>query len=460
MGLQSLYARLPVWGQHAAVTAFGAYWYWARFGGTYAADVAMFEARDRWTAQRWHDWQRAALRELLVDAAAHVPYYRDSWRAAERRAASRGELGALPFLFKDPLRSHPWAFVRDDRRVRRPLVHHTSGSTGTPIASIWTRAEHRRALALREARSARWAGVSFQLPRATVSGRMVEPDPDSRGPYHRYNAVERQVYLSAYHLRAETAAAYLDALLAHDVRWMTGYASTFYFLAQYVLEQGLRAPRLDAIVTTSEPVTPAMRRVMQEAFGGRVYEEYSTVENVVFASECSHGRLHVSPDAGVVEIVRPDGTPCEVGEVGEIAATCLLRSYQPFIRYRLGDLAAWDPAPCPCGRRLPVFREVIGRLEDVLVGPDGRKLMRFSHLFTEQPVREAQVVQEQLDRIRLLVVPAADYTPAVADDMAERLRQRLGPVHVEVELVASLPRTAAGKAKAVVSHLPKSIDRM
>src|SRR5262245_51376103 len=141
MGLQGLYARLPVWGQHAAVTAFGAYWHWSRFGGTYAADVIAFEARDRWTSQQWHDWQQAAIRALVVDAAAHVPYYRETWGPDQLRAAADGELAALPFLFKEPLRRDPWAFVRDDCRVRRPLVHHTSGSTGTPNASIWTRAE-------------------------------------------------------------------------------------------------------------------------------------------------------------------------------------------------------------------------------------------------------------------------------------------------------------------------------
>ena len=81
--------------------------------------------------------------------------------------------------------------------------------------------------------------------------------------------------------------------------------------------------------------------------------------------------------------------------------------------------------------------------------------MRFSHLFLSLPVREAQVVQEQRDRIRILVVPAADYAPAAGEVIAERLRERLGPVNVAIELVASLPRTAAGKTKSVVSHLPR-----
>ena len=48
-----------------------------------------------------------------------------------------------------------------------------------------------------------------------------------------------------------------------------------------------------------------MRQIMEQAFHCKVFEEYSTVENVLFASECEHGRLHVSPDVAVVEILRP-----------------------------------------------------------------------------------------------------------------------------------------------------------
>ncbi len=88
----------------------------------------------------------------------------------------------------------------------------------------------------------------------------------------------------------------------------------------------------------------------------KVYEEYSTVESALFASECEYGRLHVSPEVGIVEILRPDGTPCEPGEIGEVVATCLFRSYQPLIRFKLGDLTAWDPEPCPCGRQMPVIK--------------------------------------------------------------------------------------------------------
>ncbi len=64
-----------------------------------------------------------------------------------------------------------------------------------------------------------------------------------------------------------------------------------------------------------------MRAVMQAAYRCRIFEEYSTVETALFASECEHGRLHVSPDVSITEILRPDGTPCQPGEVGEVVTT-------------------------------------------------------------------------------------------------------------------------------------------
>lgn len=451
-----IYARLPVWGQHVAVSAYGLYWNRLRFGAGYREFVDGYRARDRWSADQWRRWQTEQIGELVRLAAAHVPYYRATWTAAERAAGAAGHLEALPLLGKEPMRADPHAFVRDDVEVSRPLVFHTSGSTGTPIASIWTAREYRNALALREVRSARWAGVSFTRPRATFSGRIVEPDPDSKGPFYRFNIVERQAYLSAFHLRRETAGAYVEALRKHRIEWLTGYAVSFYLLARFMLEDGIAPPRtVRAIVTTSEKVTPGMRETMERAFGCRVFEEYSTVENAVFASECEHHRLHVSPDSGVVELLRPDGSPALPGEPGEVVATCLMRDYQPMIRFRLGDMATWDAEPCPCGRGMPVLREVLGRVEDVVVGPDGREMVRFHGIFTDQPhIREGQIIQETLTRIRVKVVPADGYGATDADNITARMHQRLGTgVEIIVEPVELIPRTKAGKFQPVVSLL-------
>jgi len=449
----SIYKALPVWGQHAAVAAFGLYWHWLRFGPGFDRFVSEYKDRESYGPEDWMRYQQQRLRAVLTVAADQVPYYRHTWSRVEKRAARRGCLAELPLLSKEPLRADPWSFTREDRHPLRPHVFHTSGTTGTPIASIWTTREVRNSLALREARSARWAGVSFQTARATFSGRVVEPDPQSTGPFYRFNAVERQVYLSAFHLRPDTAAAYVSALARHRVQWLTGYAVSYYLLGKFMLEQRLSPPPIRAIITTSEKVTPEMRQVMERAFRCKVFEEYSTVENAVFASECHHGKLHVSPDACVLEIVRADGSPCAPGEVGEVVATCLMRDYQPLVRFRLGDLAAWGPEPCGCGSSMPVLAEVAGRLEDVVVGPDGRQMVRFHGIFVGQrTIIEGQVVQERLDRIKVKVVGTPDFCETDTEDIIARVKQRLGPgVQVAVEMVDAIPRTKDGKFRAVVS---------
>jgi phenylacetate-CoA ligase len=286
---------------------------------------------------------------------------------------------------------------------------------------------------------------------------MSEPDPNSQGPFYRFNRAEKQVYFSPFHLRPDTAHRYVEALHRHQVQWMTGYAVSYYLLAQHILEQKIRVPKLRAIITTSEKVTPGMREVMERAFEAPVYEEYSTVESSLFASQCEHGRLHMSPDVAVVEIIRPDGTLCDPGEPGEVVATSLIRNYQIFVRYALGDVAAWSKDACPCGRAMPVIQEVVGRTEDVVVGLDGRRLVRFHGIFVDQPhIREGQIIQEARDRIRVKVVATVGYGAADSADVIRRVQQRLTDgVQVVVEPVDSIPRTKAGKFQAVVSLLEK-----
>lgn len=451
-----LYKHLPLWAQNRAVSAYGAYWKWLRFGPGYENYLRGYLERERFTPAEWTAWQQARLTALLRSASTTVPYYRDTWTASQHKAAQSGVLSELPLLEKEPIRANAQAFLSDAIRPRPRFTYHTSGSTGTPIQTIWKIPEIRDSLALREARSARWAAVSFKLPRATFSGRMAEPDPQSKGPFYRFNTAENQVYFSPFHLRPDTAHMYVKALRTHNVQWMTGYAVSYYLLAQLILEQGLRAPKIRAVITTSEKVTPAMRSVIERAFQTRVYEEYSTVESSLFASECEYHRLHMSPDVAVVEILRPDGSLCDLEEPGEVVATSLIRNHQLFVRYRLGDVAMWSAESCPCGRGMPVIKEVLGRTEDIVYGLDGRRMVRFHGIFVDQPhIREGQIIQEELDRIRVKVVAGAGFGPADTQDVIHRVQQRLGPsVTVVVEQVASIPRTKAGKFQAVVG-LPK-----
>ncbi|MCC7446403.1 MAG: phenylacetate--CoA ligase family protein [Anaerolineae bacterium] len=456
-----LYQHAPVFAQHLMVSAYGLWWKQQRFGGQFAAECNRFRSRERFSAEAWRDYTHQQLRALLLHAFTSVPYYQRAWQGLgltkdQLLKFTIDDLVNLPTLTKATARDDPESLLVNGKPDKRHRVFYTSGSTGTPIATYWLPEEHQRSLALRETRSCGFAGVSFRLPRATFSGRIVEPRPDSQGPFYRFNWFERQVYFSAFHIRPDTAEHYVQALQRHQIQWITGYSNSIFQLASMILEHNIAAPSLKAIITTSEKVTPDMRSVIEQAFSTKVYEEYGTVEDLFYACDCAYGRKHISPDAGIVEIVDDQFRPVPSGVMGQVLATGFIRPHQPMIRYRIGDIAIMDDEPCPCGRQTPVLREVIGRLEDTVYGPDGRRMVRFHGIFVKQPhVQEGQIIQESLSCIRVRVVPKPGFGPPDEQDIVHRVQQRLtDQVSVIVECVAQIERTKAGKFRAVVCNLP------
>jgi phenylacetate-CoA ligase len=75
------------------------------------------------------------------------------------------------------------------------------------------------------------------------------------------------------------------------------------------------------------------------------------------------------------------------------------------------------------------------------------------------PIREAQIIQESLHRVRVRFVPAPGSPPDLGEEIVRRLRERLGE---EMEIVAEevdyIPRGPNGKFRAVISCiLPEEV---
>lgn len=462
-----LYRHLPIFAQHGAVTVYGLYWNRLRFGGAFEREAAAFRARERFSKAQWDAHVEAQLRNLLVLAFTRVPYYRQAWRGLVTEQQLHRfrieDLPALPPLEKHIARDDPESLLVDGRPNKRHRIFPTSGSTGTPVNSYWLPEEIQRSLAIREARSCGFAGVSYKQPRATFSGRLVEPDPNSKGPFHRFNWAEKQVYFSAFHLSPGNARQYVQALENHRVVWITGYSNSIYQLAQFALDQDISIPKIKAVITTSEKVTPEMRQVIEQAFSTRVYEEYGTVEDAFYVCENEYGEKLINPDAGIIELVDDHFQPVPAGEQGEVLATGFIRSSQPLIRYRIGDMAVLGNQSPRCGRNMPVLSEVLGRVEDTVYGPDGRRMVRFHGIFVNQPrVQEGQIVQESLTHIRARIVPKSGFSEADKRDVIARIQQRLtGDMQVTVELVPHIERSKAGKFRAVICQLsPEERERI
>jgi phenylacetate-CoA ligase len=454
------YQALPHPLRIMAANVRGGYLRWWRYGPETESLVQRALDREGWNPGQWQGWQEDQLARLLDRAARKVPFYRRHWEE-RRRSGDRTSWSCLenwPILEKQAVRQTPKAFLADDCRIGRLFPEQTSGTTGTPIRLWWSGPAVRHWYALFEARGRRWHNVSRKQRWAILGGQRIVPVEQRRPPFWIWNEALRQLYLSSYHLAPDLIPFYLKALRDYRVSHLVGYTSSLYSLALEMNRTESRDLGLTVVLSNAEPVYPHQREAIERAFQCPLRETYGLAEIVTGASECPQGRLHLWPEAGVLEILDDQERLNPTG-AGELVATGLLNEAMPLIRYRTGDWGRVTPPsePCNCGRTLPLLQELQGREDDLLLTADKRRVGRLDLIFkTNLPIREAQIIQERWNEIRVRVVPAQAFRPEDAARIVQRVQAYLTPsVRVVVETVTAIPRTAAGKFRAVVCNLPR-----
>ncbi len=449
-----VYHRLPSRLRNWAASFYGRRLWKLRYGAETDSRADEALRTERRPAEENDAVQADRLRDVLRRAVERVPYYREVWRRRRAQGYDPSRLADWPILEKEQLRASPERFLADDVDRRELIAEHTSGTTGTPLHLWWDRAATQRHYALFEARWRRWYGVSRFDRWAMLGGRLVASMAQTRPPFWVWNAPMRQLYMSSYHLSPELTPYYLDALKRYEIRYLWGYTSSLYSLAQDVLRLGLDRVPMTVAVTNAEPLYDFQRAAIAEAFHCPVRETYGMSELVACAGECERGRLHLWPETGVVEVLE-DARPLEPGVVGDLICTGLLNDAMPLIRYRVGDRGSRvaGSMPCACGRTLPMLGGIEGRLDDVLLTPDGRRIGRLDTVFkADWPIREAQIIQDRPDEVRLRFVPTTDFSEASGAGICRELQSRLHGLRVILEPVDRIERTANGKFRAVVNR--------
>lgn len=458
---ENIYNSSPLFVQNALVSLYGYGWMKRRFGGVFKEEHKKAQLRETYTAAQWEEHQNKHLQLLLLNAISHVPYYKESFAkcgfdAQSIKTITVDTLHKLPVLPKEDLRKYGASTLLSSMREKGGSFFASSGSTGTPTQIMYSPAMHQRWFGIYELRVRNWAGVSSFIPRGMIGGRRILPDANAAPPFYRYNYFEKQVYFSAYHINPATVANYAEGMRRYGVEYMTGYAASNFFLARFLKEQAIEAPQLTCVITSSEKLTQEMRDMFSAVYGCKTYDGWGSVEACGLATECEHGSIHISPDAGIIEVLDDNMQPVLPGEEGAVYCTGLLNYDQPLIRYKIGDRMVLSDKPCACGRHMPVVQEIAGRVEDVIVGKDGRQMVRFHSIFNGlHSIKKSQVVQEAEDAILVKVVTDKKLGTEGEAIIIKRIQSQLGEMHVFVEEVDDIPLTANGKFKAVVSKLKK-----
>ncbi len=453
--LVNFYFRLPQFVRELMAGAYSLKIRNKRYGGYFNEQMEILKKNASLSFKEREQLQFQTLKDTLNYAMENVPYYQNLFKKIgfiPDDMRSLDDLRRIPVLEREVIRNRADELLSKSY-TGSTYIHHTSGTTGMALSFTLSTECNQRSYACMWYQYS-WGGVKRGDPIATFGYHPVTSSEKKTPPFWLHDPVENELFFSIQHISAENAHFYIEELNRFRPVMIRGVPSFINLIAQYMLESGM-SYRPNAIFTNSETLTDFQRKNIEKAFGCTVFNYYSNGERTCHVLQCEKGSLHVLTETGVVEVLRPNGTPAAAGEVGDLVLTNMINRAMPLIRYKIGDTAVMGEGSCPCGRQTPLLKELTGRITDHLVTKDGRRIHPI-HVFcgTTEKVLEAQFVQEKVGSAILKIVPRQDFTKEDEKALMDEVIWDIGKdIDIELQIVKEIERTKTGKFRHIVSKL-------
>ena len=429
-----------------------------------------------------NELQDTRLRSMVNFAVSHVPYYSYLFNRlglSARHISESSDLALLPVLTRNEVNDN-----KDDLRPKSLppgervfAVFSSSGTTGNPARVVMTERSNLM-FTLSSQRQFRWfrfdpqshysvmARFSEQLP--------LQQDGTPYPPVHTYHRQRWNYTGQFFETGTETSFSLnntvedqLDWIKQQQPAYLTSNAQVLEHLA-FASEGDWPVDSLQAVLSIATQMTPDMRTMIENTMHVPVFENYGFNEIGRVALRCPAGRFHVMNEHCLVEIVDDNGQLCKAGDIGHLVVTSVSNLAMPLIRYDAGDMARVVEGPCPCGRTLPSFGDIIGRYRRIAHLPPGtmekqsamRKALARIPKDLCKPVRQYQLHQYKDGRFEFRVRATRPISAQFMEALQAAWREEINnePVELLITQVDDIPRSPGGKFQDFTSDYMPELD--
>jgi phenylacetate-CoA ligase len=393
--------------------------------------------------------EKRLIREIRR-AYRDVPYYKklyDEWGVDIDDIKTFDDLCQLPCITKDEIREHfPNSIVSKKYDVEKCHYSATTGSTGRSLPFVFSQSTY-----------------AFYIATGVRLYTMIGYRPWHKVAYIKYTAINYPrlgPFFRTEHIPSTIPVEeQIAALRSIQPDLLIGYASIVLEIAQKVTPDDLDRIRLKFIGINSELSTTDQREFISKKFNCPVYDEYSTEETWMVASQCRERNYHLFIDNVWVEFLDSNGYPVRPGEEGEMVITTTRSPAMPFIRYRIGDIGRLSTKACPFGMGFPLLEAFEGRADDSFILPSGKYIssLKILNTFTRfikkylHLMEEFRIIQKDRGFIFIELVKGKEYSDNRLRELTDSLHTLMGePVSISVEFTDAIHHTGI-KRKAIES---------
>lgn len=331
-------------------------------------------------------------------------------------------------------------------------ISSTSGSSGHPFFFAKDKFCHALAWSLYRDRYSKY-GIDLNSLQARFYGIPLESKAYLIEKLKDY--LMNRVRFTVFDLSENKLEKYLSRFKTQRFEYIYGYSSSILLFARFVLKKKIVlrevCPSLKLVITTSEVCLTEDKKVIQEAFGVRVVDEYGASEIGIMAFTDLKGKMQCSDELVYFEnYTKSDGTTA-------LLCTSLYNKAFPIIRYEIGDSV--ELIQDKEGKN--VINSIKGRVNDFVVLPSGKVSPGLTFYYISRSIlessgalREFIVRQTSVDKFVFEIVSDKILSHREESRIRQKVEQYIEKgLEVEFKYVQSIKRSKSGKLKHFFSEI-------
>lgn len=415
--------------------------------------LKFLEKSQWWSLEELEKFQNERLKVLIKHSYENVPYYTkllDSLNLKPGDFSSKEDLKKLPILTKDEIkRNFPEFIVNKNLKKGTYYKGASSGSTGEPLNYFLSKDAYSFNIAcgLRA-----WSWMGYKLGDKYIK---ISQNQRAKKEKKLQDKLMNNDYLYLKNIDKTSISEAIDLIKMSKPKVIRCYPDPLEFLADELISRNEFIP-LKAIATTGNVLHAEARKKIEFAFKTKIFDGYSCEGSAPYFECEKHENYHAAMEYAISEFV-----DVEVNErglkQGRHIVTNLWNLDTPFIRYDSQDILEFSNEKCSCGRNLLPVKRILGRDNDVLETPSGKKIIVhiFTIFFSKMPsVKQFQFIQEDEKTVKGKLIVHETFSSKDLAKIKEHCKQVFDDsMNLSIELVDNIPTTKNGKRRFLINRM-------
>lgn len=328
-------------------------------------------------------WQLIKLKQLLIHAYENTTYYNKLFNECKINVNEFREINQLkniPKLTKKIIRENYESIQAINRNNFQSDNQSTGGSSGEPLKYILDRKSWSFATA---ANIFNWQknGYIYGSKYLALGSSSLFVNKKSSLKHKLYYFIKGKYGVNGVNMSDNICKEYIEIINKKKIRYIYGYASAIYLLADYAQKNKIGL-QIEVCFTTSEICTEIYSTTIIKSFNCKLVDCYGANDGGITAFANTPGFFEVSYNS----IVQFENT--ESIEQFNILLTDLFNYSMPLINYEVGDEVFISSSKQLKKYNGQFFNRIIGRNSEIIRLENGKVLTGpgFTILFKDLPV--------------------------------------------------------------------------